>query len=211
MPNLPLLEIFVFAAITGVVLFRLYSVLGRRTGQERPPQDAYRLGGVTATAQPLPADRPSDPVGRGLFDIKLADKSFETERFTAGARNAYERIVTAFAAGDRATLRPLLSDEVYGVFDTAIREREARKESIAFTFTGLKEAKIIQAGMRDKSAEITLTFAGQFTSATRNEKGDVIEGDTTTVREVTDVWSFARDIRARDPDWLLVATSGEMP
>jgi predicted lipid-binding transport protein (Tim44 family) len=211
MPNLPLLEIFVFAAITGVVLFRLYSVLGRRTGQERPPQDAYRLGGVTQAALPLPAERPSDPVGRGLFDIKLADKSFETDRFTAGARSAYERIVTAFAAGDRPTLRPLLSDEVYGVFDTAIREREARKESIAFTFVGLKDAKIVQAGMREKSAEITLTFVGQFTSATSNEKGEVIEGDTATVREVTDVWSFARDIRARDPDWPLVATSGELP
>jgi predicted lipid-binding transport protein (Tim44 family) len=211
MPNLPLLEIFVFAAITGVVLFRLYSVLGRRTGQERPPRDAYRLGGVPPKAQPLPAERPSDPVGRGLFDIKLADKSFETDRFLARARSAYERIVTAFAAGDRITLRPLLSDEVYGVFDTAIRERETRKESIAFTFVGLKEVKMVEAGMREKSAEITMSFDGQFTSVTSNEKGEAVEGDAKTVREVTDVWSFARDIRARDPNWLLVATSGELP
>src|SRR4029079_1910318 len=112
MANSQFFDIFLFAVVAGVILFRLSTVLVRRTGNERPPPDSYRLTGrtpadaaaakdnvvplpVAARAAP-PADVPSDPVARGLMDIKLADRSFETDHFISGARSAYELIVTAF-------------------------------------------------------------------------------------------------------------------
>ncbi len=111
MPNAQYLEILVLAVVAAVILFRLYTVLGRRTGNERPPQESYRLSGnPPADAPPkdnviaLPsrseqiAERPADPVARGVFDIKLADRTFETEHFLAGARAAYETIVTRLRA-----------------------------------------------------------------------------------------------------------------
>lgn len=224
MVNSELLDI-VLIAVAGFVLFRLYTVLGRRTGHERPPQENYRLSHTPeAPAQPAEDNlvamppraeiidgRPADPVARGLADIKLADKAFETEHFLSGARQAYEMIVTAFAGGERATLKPLLSDEVYKAFEGAIASREAAKQHTQFTFVGFKDAKIVQAALKARTAEITVAFGAQFISATSNEAGAVVEGDARTVRDVTDVWTFSRDTRARDPNWTLVATSGDLP
>lgn len=218
MPDAQYIEILLFAVIAAVILFRLYSVLGRRTGHEPPPKDSYPR---TAPAEPqketvahLPvrsegiADRPADPVARGLLDIKLADRTFETDHFIAGAKSAYEIIVTAFARGDRAQLRPLLGSEVMAAFEQVIATRERRKEHVEFTFVGFKEVKIVHAALKGRTAEVTLAIGAQFISATTGEGGEAVEGDAKTVRDVTDVWTFCRDVNARDPNWLLVATSG---
>src|SRR4051812_24029724 len=146
--NSQLLYILLLAMVAGVILFRLYTVLGRRTGHERPPHERFEgIGG--AAEPPQKADKvvllpgrtarretaeTSDPMARGLLDIKLADRSFDSDHFVEGARRAYEMIVTAFAKGERNALRPLLSDEVYATFDQAIGEREAKKEKVEFTF-----------------------------------------------------------------------------
>ena len=150
-------------------------------------------------------------MARGLLDIKLADRGFETDHFVSGARSAYELIVTAFARGDRAQLKPLLSDEVFAAFSQVIAGHEQRKETVAFTFVGFKDVKIVHAALKGRSAEITLAFGSQFISATTDASGAVLTGDTKSVRDVTDVWSFARDVRERDPNWLMVATSGDQP
>jgi predicted lipid-binding transport protein (Tim44 family) len=227
MANSQLLDILLLVMVAGFVLFKLYTVLGRRTGHERPPQDAnYRFWSDPPGGQPeaddstvvnLPPRReaqdaaPADPVARGLFDIKLADRGFETEHFLTGARQAYESVVTAFAQGDRVSLMPLLNDEVFKAFDAAITARETRGEKTQFTFVGFTDVKIVQAALKARQAEITVAFGAQFISATTNSVGAVVEGDAKSVRDVTDVWTFSRDTRARDPNWHLVATSGELP
>ena len=104
---------------------------------------------VAARAEQI-ADTPADPVARGLMDIKLADRSFETDHFIAGARSAYEMIVTAFARGDRAQLRRCSSDEVYAAFDQVIAGREQRKEAVSFTFVGFKDVKIVHAALKGR-------------------------------------------------------------
>jgi predicted lipid-binding transport protein (Tim44 family) len=222
MANSEILDI-VLIAVAGFLLFRLYTVLGRRTGHERPHEDtAYRFqpnpeapvapeDNVAALpgAKPVEA-KPSDPVAQGLLDIKLADSNFETERFLSGARQAYESIVTAYAHGDRAALKPLLGDEVFHAFDQSIAARESAKETTQFTFVGFKDAKIVHAALNARTAEVTVAFGAQFISAVLSAQGAVVEGSPTTVRDVTDVWTFSRDTRARDPNWTLVATSGEI-
>ncbi|MBV9992685.1 MAG: Tim44 domain-containing protein [Alphaproteobacteria bacterium] len=224
MANSELIDI-VLIAVAGFFLFRLYTVLGRRTGHERPPQDSNLRFQPDPKAPPAEQEnvlaypkraeiidgRPADPVARGLTDIGEADRGFETEHFLAGSRQAYETIVTAYTRGDRAELKPLLSDEVYRAFETAIAAREAAKETIAFTFVGFKDAKIVQARLNGRTAEITVAFGAQFISATSDAEGKVVEGDARSVRDVTDVWTFSRDTRARDPNWTLVATSGDLP
>ncbi len=225
MANSQLLEIVFLAVVAGVILFRLYTVLGRRTGHERPPQDAYRLqpnpdapvadekiAALPQSARPETVEgRLADPVARGVVAIKLADKSFETEHFLSGARQAYEMIVTAFAKGERATLKPLLSDEVFHAFDQSIAARESAKETVHFTFVGFKDARIVAASLANRTADVTVAFVAQFISETTSENGAVVEGDAKAVREVTDVWTFVRDTRSKDPNWTLVATSGDLP
>jgi predicted lipid-binding transport protein (Tim44 family) len=220
MANTQLLVIVAVAMVAGVILFRLYTVLGRRTGNERE-----RLSRFDSTANKaadsivaLPdrnrlrgdasATRPLDDIEQAMMDIKLADRTFETEHFVNGAKKAHELIVTAYAKGDRETLRPLLSDEVFDAFDHAIKDRQSRGETVKFTLVGYKDAKISHASLKGRTAEITLNFAVQFISSTSNASGAVIEGDPAAVRDVTDVWTFSRDLRGSDPNWTLVATSG---
>jgi predicted lipid-binding transport protein (Tim44 family) len=226
MPDPQFFGIILIAMVAGVILFRLYSVLGRRTGNEREANDRFqRVGGATEPAKksdnviPLPtAQRPADaaetaadPVKRGLLDIKLADRNFETDHFVSGAKQAYEMVVTGFAHGDRDTLHKLLSDDVYHAFEQAISDREAKKLKTEFTFVGFKDVKVAQATLKNGTADITMSFGAQFLSATSDEHGTVVEGDPKEVREVTDVWTVARDTGSSDPNWTLVATSGDEP
>ncbi len=192
-------------------------------GRERPQQDRFQLSppadksavsGDNVVALPVPRgaiDAPADPVARGLFDIKQADRNFDADHFLDGARHAYEMIVTNFAANDRAALKPLLSDEVYAAFDTVMRARDEKKETVTFTFVGFKDSKIVEATLKGKMADVTVAFSARYISATTDAGGAVVDGDPKSVREVTDVWSFERNVRASDPNWTLVATSGGEP
>jgi len=219
MANTQLLVIVAVAMIAGVILFRLYTVLGRRTGNERERLSRLDRGTGEAPdsvvalpdrnrARDAVATRPLDDVEQALMDIKLADRTFETEHFVNGAKKAHELIVTAYARGDRETLRPLLNDEVFDAFEHGMKDRESRGETVKFTLVGYKDVKISHASLKGRLAEITVSFGVQFISATSKADGTVVEGDLSAVRDVTDIWTFSRDLRGSDPNWMLVATSG---
>jgi len=145
-------------------------------------------------------------VAKGLDAIAAADKSFDVKQFIAGARAAYEMIVTAYAVGDRRTLKNLLAREVYDGFETVIRERETRGETVETRFISIDSTELTNAELRGKMAQLTLRFVSQLVSATRDRNGSVIDGSPDTVTSVTDVWTFAREVTSRDPNWNLVAT-----
>jgi predicted lipid-binding transport protein (Tim44 family) len=221
-------------AVAVLIFLKLRSVLGQRTGRERPPYDPYsapdpvrnssadkvvtlpqRSGEAARPVEAAEApDRyagfaaPESPVARGLDAIAAADKSFDVKQFVAGARAAYEMIVTAYAAGDRRSLKNLLAREVYDGFEAVIREREARGESVETRFVSIDATEITNAELRGKMAQLTLRFVSQLVSATRDRHGNVIDGSADAVTSVTDVWTFAREVTSRDPNWNLVATEG---
>ncbi len=145
-------------------------------------------------------------VASGLDAIVAADPSFDAKHFITGARAAYEMIVTAFAEGDRRQLRTLLSREVYDGFDAAITEREGRSETAETRFVSIDGSTITGAELRARTAQITIRFVSKLVSATRDRSGNVIEGNAEKVTDVTDVWTFARDVSSRDPNWKVVAT-----
>jgi predicted lipid-binding transport protein (Tim44 family) len=145
-------------------------------------------------------------VARGLDAISAADKNFDVKQFIAGARAAYEMIVTAYAVGDRRALKNLLAREVYDGFESVIREREARGETVETRFVSIDTTEITNAELRGKIAQLTLRFVSQLVSVTRDRNGNVIDGSADTVTSVTDVWTFAREVTSRDPNWNLVAT-----
>jgi predicted lipid-binding transport protein (Tim44 family) len=225
---------FLVAAV--VIFFQLRNVLGRRTGNERPPFDPYTaarkkdakdavqapenvvaLPRKRAAGEPAPdayaaidaLAKPDTDLNRGLRAIKDADPSFEPKTFVDGAKMAYEMIVMAYADGDRKTLKNLLSREVYDGFVAAIGEREAKSEKVQSSFVGINKADIVAAEMKGTEAHVTLRVVSELISATRDKAGTVIDGDPETVAEVKDVWTFARDTRSRDPNWKLVATEEE--
>ena len=225
----------IFLALAVFIFLRLRSVLGQRTGRERPPYDPYSARDAVrspatdkvvslpprpAEAQPsrpvepapAPADRWKDvaesgsSVATGLDAIAAADPNFDVKHFITGARAAYEMIVTAFAEGDRRQLRSLLSREVFDGFDAAIGERENRGETAETRFVSIDGSTITSAELRVRTAQITIRFVSKLVSATRDRSGSVIEGNADKVTDVTDVWTFARDVSSRDPNWKVVAT-----
>jgi predicted lipid-binding transport protein (Tim44 family) len=115
-------------------------------------------------------------------------------------------IVNAYAEGDRRALKNLLSREVYDGFEAVIRDREARGETVETKFVSIDATDITAAEIRGRNAQITVRFVSQLITVTRDRSGNVIEGNPEKVTEVTDVWTFARDVSSRDPNWKLVAT-----
>lgn len=145
-------------------------------------------------------------IAKGLLDIVQTDSTFEPDGFLKGAKVAYEIIVTAFAEGNRRTLKDLLSREVFDGFAGAITEREGRGEVIDQSFVGMKSADVVEAELKNGTAQITVKFVSELISATRDRAGEVIFGDPKKIKEVTDIWTFAREVASRNPNWRLVAT-----
>jgi len=147
------------------------------------------------------------PLGAAFTQIRLADPAFDPQRFSEGAKAAFEMIVTAFAQGDTASLRPLLADDVYENFAAAIKGRQDAKQTLETTLIGIKSAEIIEARMEGRTAYVTVKFISEQVNVTRNAAGEVVDGDANRVAAVTDIWTFARNTRASDPNWALVQTS----
>jgi predicted lipid-binding transport protein (Tim44 family) len=145
-------------------------------------------------------------IAKGLVDIVRADETFEPDAFLKGARAAYELIVTAFAEGNRKTLKNLLSRDVYDGFAGAITDRESRGEQVDQSFVGIKSTDIVEAELKNGMAQVTVKFVSELISATRDRGGEVISGDSKKIKEVTDIWTFAREVSSRDPNWKLIAT-----
>jgi predicted lipid-binding transport protein (Tim44 family) len=230
----------IFLALAVFIFLRLRSVLGQRTGRERPPYDPYaarepvrpasdnvvsmpnRLAEPSAVKQDdaedganadkQPAERwkgvaeAGSPLAAGLDAITGVDRDFDPKNFLTGARAAYEMIVTAFAEGDRRTLKNLLSRDVYDGFEQAIGDREKRGDIVESRFVSIDNASITTAELRGRNAQVTVRFQSKLVSVTRNKAGEVIDGNADRVTDVTDVWTFSRDLSSRDPNWKLVAT-----
>ncbi len=181
--------------------------LPRRTGTEAPtdkPVAGTAAAGVEEKVRTLASG--NEPLAEGLLAIARADRSFDPEHFQAGSRQAYEMIVTAFAEGNRKTLCGLLSREVFDGFSAALSEREARGELIDQSFVGINKADMVEAELKGGVAHVTVRFVSELISATRDKGGVVIAGDPKRIKEVIDIWTFAREVTAKDPNWKLVAT-----
>lgn len=212
-------DIILFALIAGFLVLRLRSVLGRRTGNERrrdsfigrPAPVSDKVGQVReagqATTVAALAGRPADVVGAGLERIRRADSAFDPQHFIAGVRVAFEMIVTAFAKGAKGELRPLLSDEVYERFAAAIDERKAAKETLETSIVRLAQLDIVEAELSGQSARVTVKLVSEQINVTRAMDGSIVEGDPEHPIERIDFWTFARDVRSSDPNWVLAATS----
>lgn len=223
------IDIIFFALVAVFLVLRLRSILGRRTGTEKEQPDLFkppveskdekvvrfpsRSSGdededETEAAPVRRSQEPlfSGPAAAGLARIRQADPSFAPESFIQGATAAFEMIVGAFAAGDETVLRPLLADAVMNGFSTAIRARKEAGETLSTEIVSLKKAEIIEAELEDRIARVTVRFVSEQVNTVKDKEGAVVDGDPNRVAEVTDLWTFTRDTRSRDPNWTLTET-----
>lgn len=210
------IDLVLFAMIAGFLVLRLRSILGRRTGFERPPQPYQPQPGtpgaptIDGRAEPVPAaparavPDPASPLGATLTRMQGVDRGFIPARFLDGAEQAFRMIVEAFAAGNRDSLRNLLSDETYRGFVAAIDAREAAGQTQKTEIRDVHAATIEQADLRGTVASITVRFVSDQINVTASNEGQIVAG-TDAVTEITDLWTFERDLTSRDPSWRLVA------
>ena len=228
--GLQFLDIIIFGLLAAFLVMRLRNVLGRRTGHERPP-GADRLGRGTASEPAKDGDdkvvhlperegsktaaaqrggdeppSPEDALSATLAQIQVADPQFDANIFAEGARSAFEMIVDSYAKGDQDTLKALLSDDVYHNFASAINERDAKNETLESTLAGIRSATVIDASFENRTAAITVKFVTEQINITRDSEDRIVGGEPGTVGNVTDIWTFSRDTRSRNPNWTLVAT-----
>ncbi len=211
------------------VFWKLRSVLGTRTGAERPPYETFndnnrREDGDNVVTLPgakrqKMEDNPSEAelaikkiagkskkLKQGLTAILSRDPNFDPDQFLGGSKMAYEMIVTGFADGDKRALKGLLSREVFENFESVIDERTKQGERVQASFVGIEKAEIKTAELVKEEAQITVKFVSQMISATLDKNDEIVEGDLQEVADITDVWTFARPLKSRDPNWKLVAT-----
>lgn len=225
-------DIIFFAIVAAFLIFRLRSVLGRRTGNERQRPDPFRpspadhpgAAGPRTPAEPagdkviplpprpvgdtapLPPAAKGTPLEAGLTQISVADPSFTPQGFLEGAKVAFEMIVDGFAKGNRKALRPLLNNAVFEQFSDAIKAREDASQHHETTLVAIKEADVIEARMEGRTAFVTVKLASEQVNVTRDKDGHVVDGDPSQVVEIADIWTFARNTRSNDPNWTLVET-----
>jgi len=221
------LDILIFALIAAFLIYRLNSVLGTRHGDEQPRPNPF----AAPEAQPRPlrtpiALKPAAPakmpaniaslidpaankdgkIETGLKEIVAADPSFDAADFMAGAKYAFEMIVAAYSKGDRERLKPLLSPKLYADFDAGIAAREKLEHASTTEIHRIKSARIVEAHLGGTMAYITVDYDVEQTTVTRDKAGSVIEGHPDHVTTVEDIWTFTRDTRSSDPNWILIET-----
>jgi len=212
------IDLILFGMIAAFLVLRLRSILGRRTGFERPAQPPYQQPAgappagpvIDGQAEPTPtaASRtvpdPASAIGQTLVRMRATDHSFDPATFLDGAEKAFRMIVSAFATGDRTTLRSLLSDDTYRAFEQAISDREAAGHSQVSAIHAIHSATIENAELRGTVASITVRFVSDQISLTKDKDSHPVTG-TDAVTEISDVWTFERDLATRDPAWRLVS------
>lgn len=210
-------DLVLFGMIAGFLVLRLRSILGRRTGFERPPAQPYQPPGaeqhgpmIEGRAEPAspvsarPVPEAGSPLGRTLARIREFDRGFDPARFLEGAEKAFRLIVEAFASGDRATLRTLVAADVFQAFEQAIAVREQAGQTQQTEIRAIVAATIEAAELRGSVAQVTVKFVSDQVSLTRDKASQPVAG-TEAVTEMVDIWTFERDLASHDPTWRLVS------
>lgn len=233
-------DIIVYALIAAGLIFWLRNILGTRNGEERDrpnpyaraaekaveakndPDDTFSASEESETPQDRIADLAENPTATlsvenktaelGLIDIANADRNFEISTFLNAAQDAFVYVVEAFAEGDRETLKGLLAPVVYDAFESAIQEREEAEESMEMEIQAVRKSQVVEARLENKrKAFVTVYFVADEITVTKDKDGEIISGHDEKVTEMIDIWTFTRDIKSRDPRWLVCETRSDDP
>ena len=196
------IDILILAIIAGIVLLRLRSVLGRRTGHEKTDKTSYNYETPQTSKEEkvIPIEPKTSPATR-------EDGWFDNDDFLRGAVNAYETIVTNFENGNKDALRSLLSDDVLNSFSSVIDERNSKNETVEFNFIGIEKSEIVHKDLKKNPMEVTVRFISEMITCIKNSKDEVISGSLNQVQKITDVWTFEKIKDKKSSNWLLAATS----
>lgn len=227
-------DLIIYALVAAGLVLWLRNVLGTRHGDERERPNPFavqpeatdqqrrpylegeakslspqeRISALAANPTPVMSVE-NKTAENGLIDISRIDKAFDINFFLDGAQEAFVMIVEAFAKKDRETLRDLLEPQVYAAFEGAIDTRERNGETVITEILAVRKSEVIEAKLEGRIAYITVRFQADEITVTKDKDGNVISGHAEKVAPMRDIWSFSRDVRGRDPRWLVHETRGD--
>jgi predicted lipid-binding transport protein (Tim44 family) len=208
----PFIDIIIFAVIAVLLVVRLRSVLGQRSGYEQPqverPTNRFDDNENDSEVIPLHPKTTdgAPPTLHGLDALRQIDRNFSEKEFIDGAKSAFEMILSAYAEGDLAQLRRLLGYDLLKSFTSSIESRIAANESLSITLEELREVSILNISVIDRMASITMHFHSVQTRVAKDKNGEPIDSEDNGAREFTDIWTFERDLTLSDPNWKLTET-----
>lgn len=190
-------EWIILAALAAVILYQLYATLGRRVG--RQPEDAPQPVPANAPARDLKTVEAPPEALSGIAALRARQADFDIGHFLSGARQAYEMIVKAFAAGERETLRPLLSPDVMANFETAIAAREAQNRTEKAEFLVTPRTDLDSVTVEGDVAKAVVRILAEIRTRSTSAEGEAVDD-----RRTADLWTFQRDLKSKNPNWTLV-------
>lgn len=228
-------DLIVYALVAAGLVFWLKSILGTRHGEERErpdpfassPQDDDNVIDITAqdgdapvTAQSAIESLAQNPTATlsienktaelGLIDIANADKNFDINFFLEAVQDVFVMVVEGFGKGDRDLLGDLLGEDVYNAFDGAITAREEKEETLENEIQAIRKAEITAATLDGKQAIVTVRFLADEITMTKDKEGEILSGHPDKTSAMRDLWVFSRDVKSRDPRWLVTETRGDI-
>ncbi|MQY41849.1 Tim44/TimA family putative adaptor protein [Epibacterium sp. SM1969] len=213
----PVISLLILAGIAIFLILRLKSVLGTREGFEKPRVPTTETHRASHDLEVIEGGPDNDiidhvdaesPQALALAAMKRVEHSFSVSDFVQGARGAYEMILMGFENGELADIQPFLAEDVYESFVDAVAAREDQGLTIDANFIGVRETTLVNATFDESSrtAEVTMRFVGELTSVVKNSEGEIVEGDSKSIKRQKNTWVFARQMGENDPNWQLVAT-----
>ena len=204
-------DIIIFAMLAIYLVFQLRRVLGRKTGMEKPPTNEFTEETETISQHenivPLQERRQEQVVSEsGIAKLRQLDSSFNEKEFISGSRSAFSWIVSAFADGDSTKLEPLLAPKLFKSFEQAIQERVAAGEKLETNIVSIKSAQIGEVSVEGNTASVTVEFVSDQIKVVRDTEENIIDGDPDTIENLTDLWTFNRDVTSPNPNWILTRT-----
>ncbi len=204
-------DVIIYATLATIVCVIFYSVLGKNVGMgpDNPfdPKDAVETKPKAAANGLGVIDGGLSKDETGLGAIARFDPAFSPAQFMNGAKAAYSMVLEAFANGDREVLGELLNDEVYAVYDAAIREREAKNQKQVTDLGRLRKTSILNASLNGSEARIEVLYEAELTSALFDEGGNLLQGNPDILSAVSEVWEYERNMKSKDPTWKLASVA----
>ena len=197
--NFGYLDIILLAMLAGFIVLRLRNILGRKTGHQEKPIKKYFPRGLKV----MEDIENNEDIKTGKIDENAK------KQFLKGAEIAYEQIITSFAKGDKKSLKPLLEKEMFNRFSEVIDERKNKRLKSETTFIGFKSTKILEFKKIENIYKVSVNFVSEIITCVKDKNNQIIEGNPDTIKTVSDVWRFAKNMWSQDPTWYLVDISSK--
>ena len=220
MNNFPYIDIFILAMIAVFIINRLRNVLGKKTGnesdivekftQKKMPYKESEPDNVTnlkddrrhkANTQSLHKDK---KVNNLINEIIQIDENFDINEFYDGAKKAFEFILKEYSNNNLSALERLVSKKIFKDFKEQVDERTKSSQSMEITVISVKNPEIKDIKLEKKNiAKIKLSFNSEQVQTLKNKENKIIEGDSNQILSIKEFWTFSKNLKSRDPNWVL--------